>query len=107
MLHTMAKSKSPKPTQLPAPINPHGIKPVYVNNMQLQINGLEARLLFNEIIPDVAGAITIELRSSVVMPIWHFLAMVNVLGANVQNAVQAATATEASILAPAKDAKKV
>jgi hypothetical protein len=79
----MAKTKSPKlPTNspvLPSVTNPDGVKAVYINNMDVLLNALEARLLFNEITADSAGALTIERRASIVMSLQHFLAMAQVL----------------------------
>lgn len=101
----MAKSGSSKLPKIPAAINPHGVKPVYVNNMELQINALEARLMFNEIIPDGKGALTVERRASLVMSLAHYLALADVLQKNAPQAIAAAKQVEAS-LASAKDATK-
>jgi hypothetical protein len=76
----MAKKTNSKPTvpALPAPINPDGVKSVYVNNMEAQFSSMDARLTFNEIIAD-HGTITVERRAHVVMPLQHVAAMVQAL----------------------------
>lgn len=101
----MAKPKPSKSLQIPAAINPDGVKPVYVNNMELQMNGFEARLMFNEIIPNGQGVLTVERRASVVMPLVHFRALAAVLHANVPKAIKAAQDAESSLV-PANDAPK-
>jgi hypothetical protein len=101
----MAKTKpSERAPKIPATINPDGVKPVYVNNMELQMNALEARLSFNEIIPGPEG-LTVERRASLVMSVGHFLALAQVLAKNVPAALEASKKMAAE-LAPAKDGTK-
>lgn len=67
-----------KQFELPPATNPDNIKSVYVNNMELFISPMDARLNFNEIISD-GKSIHMERRASVVMPIPHLQAIAQVL----------------------------
>ena len=74
----MAKKTPVKPT-LPKTTNPDGVKSVYVNNMEFIMNGMEARLLFNEVIMETGNALAVERRATVVMRLQHFVAMAHLL----------------------------
>ncbi len=48
--------------------NPDGIRPVYCNNVGLQITTWDFRLMFSEVIPKaIPGELSIELRAAVTM----------------------------------------
>lgn len=69
------------------------------------MNGMEARLLFNEVIMETGNALAVERRATVVMPLQHFVAMAHVLQNQAPKAVEALKSIELALVAE-KDAKK-
>jgi hypothetical protein len=72
-----AAPSEPSPQTLVA-TNPDNIRSVYVNNMELSVSSMDARLMFNEIITE-QGHMRAERRANLVMPVLHLKAMVEVL----------------------------
>jgi hypothetical protein len=100
----MARTKRSSQQKLPPATNPEGVKSVYSNTMELRVGGMDARLFFNEIIPD-GDSLRVERRASIVMPLGHFRAMVKVFNENLPKALEAARVLEKS-LAAARDEPK-
>ena len=101
----MAKTKRSLETPpIPPATNPEGVKSVYANNMELRLGAMDARLFFNEIIPD-GNSLKVERRASIVMPLPHFRAMMQLFNANLPKALEAAQVLEKR-LAAAKDEPK-
>jgi hypothetical protein len=78
---------------IPPPVvaaNPDNIRAVYVNNMEVHVSGWDARLAFNEIIPE-GDAVRMERRVEIITSLPHFLAMVEALKAGGPRVEQAMT----------------
>lgn len=73
---------------MPTPINPDNVRSVYVNNMEVTLSPLDARLSFNEIILQ-GGVTTVERRACIVMSLQHYQAMAQVLAGTVKKAANA------------------
>jgi hypothetical protein len=72
-----------KPVALPSVSNPDGVRSVYFNAMEVAVSNRDVRLLFNEIIQDPPD-VRFERRANVVTSLPHFVQMVDMLHANVQ-----------------------
>ena len=79
----MAQNKKAPPPlmapNLPAPIDPDGVKSVYSNNMEVSVSVFDARLLFNEVLVDHGGKLTVVKRANVAMSIPHLQAMMQAI----------------------------
>ncbi len=77
-------SKAAIPAPLPPATNPLNIGSVYVNNVQLaSANIFDVRILFNEVVIEEGKRVTVERRANIVMSVSEFMALVQLLNANV------------------------